>query len=136
MRATARRSGEGYTHEIEIGRHQLVVDEPEEKGGADAGPAPHDLLAASLAGCVAITLEMYAARKGWDLGQVQVHCDFEPPPPGEQPEFDLQILVSGDLAPDQLERLEVIAGKCPVHRMLERGARFTERIVQADPTSS
>ena len=56
--------------------HRLIVDEPEEKGGTDQGPMPAELLAASLASCTAITMEMYAARKEWGLGTVEVAVDF------------------------------------------------------------
>ena len=52
-------------------------DEPEDKGGTDAGPDPPELLALSLASCTAITLEMYADRKGWDLGEVEVEVEGE-----------------------------------------------------------
>ena len=64
----------GYVHDVEIegGRHRLVVDEPLEAGGTDAGPSPTRLLAAGLASCIAITMEMYAKRKQWEIGAVEV----------------------------------------------------------------
>ena len=79
VRVTARRRGEeGFTHDVEIeGGHKLVVDEPAAAGGADLGPKPTLLLASSLAGCTAITMELYAARKGWDLGEVEVDVDVD-----------------------------------------------------------
>ena len=77
MKVVARRL-EGFAHEVEIeGGHTIRVDEPVEKGGADTGPAPTRLVAASLAGCVAVTIEMYAERKGWDVGRVEVEVDVE-----------------------------------------------------------
>ena len=57
---------------MQVREHQLTVDEPLDNGGEDAGPDPQELLAVSLASCTAITMEMYAARKGWDLGHVEV----------------------------------------------------------------
>ncbi len=55
----------------------MIVDEPAEHGGTDTGPRPTRLLAASLAGCIAITVEMYAERKGWEIGELEVDVDME-----------------------------------------------------------
>ncbi len=68
MKVVARRR-EGFAHDVEIeGGHTLRVDEPTAAGGTDTGPSPTRLVAAGLAGCTAITMEMYAERKGWDVG--------------------------------------------------------------------
>jgi putative redox protein len=116
LRATARRR-EGYTHDVEVDGHRLVADEPVEAGGANAGPSPTRLLAASLAACTAITVEMYAARKEWEIGamEVNVDVDYEGPVPSS---FTVTLHVAGGLTEEQLERLRVIAGKCPVHKAL------------------
>ena len=117
MKVVARRT-EGFAHEVEIeGGHTIVVDEPASAGGTDTGPSPTRLLAASLAACTAVTIEMYAERKGWDLGAVEVDVDvaYE----GHAPP-----LLRGHPAParrdrdEQRERLLAIASKCPVHRAL------------------
>ena len=105
------RRRKGYEHEIEIREHRLIADEPEDRGGTDTGPKPTELLAASLASCTAITIEMYANRKEWDLGQVEVTADFTA-------SFKVNIKVPAELDDDQRERTLVIAGKCPVHRAL------------------
>ncbi|MEV9488582.1 OsmC family protein, partial [Klebsiella pneumoniae] len=79
MKATARRaSATGFTHRVGIRNHQLIADEPVEQGGDDEGPSPQELLAASLATCTAVTVEMYAKRKGWDIGPLEVVCDYTP----------------------------------------------------------
>ena len=66
----------GFAHEVDIeGGHTIVVDEPPDAGGTDTGPSPGRLLAASLAACTAVTMEMYAERKGWELGAVEVDVD-------------------------------------------------------------
>jgi uncharacterized OsmC-like protein len=70
-RAVARRRS-GYTHDVEVRGHSLVADETEEDGGDDQGPRPTEMLAVALASCTAITVEMYADRKGWDLDEVEV----------------------------------------------------------------
>ena len=117
MRVVAKRR-EGFAHEVEIeGGHSLASDEPEDAGGTDTGPSPTRLLAASLAACTAITVEMYADRKGWDVGglEVDVETSYEGPVPTH---FDVTLHLPGELEPDQTERLLVIAGKCPVHKAL------------------
>jgi putative redox protein len=120
MRSAAARRRKGYEHEVEIREHRLIVDEPESSGGNDAGPTPTELLAASLATCTAVTIEMYADRKQWELGQVEVSVDWAgEDSTGGSPSFEVKIRVPGKLEDDQRKRLLVIAGKCPVHRALE-----------------
>lgn len=115
--AIARRR-QGFEHEVEVRQHRLIVDETEEDGGGDAGPRPTEMLAVALASCTAITIEMYADRKGWDLGQVEVSVDFETPTADTPPRLAVKIRTPAELSDDQRERLLVIAGKCPVHRTL------------------
>ena len=115
--ALARRR-QGYEHEIEIREHRLIADEPEDKGGGDAGPKPTELLAASLATCTAITLEMYADRKEWELGELEVAVDFTEGGKESPASFRVEIRVPAELDDEQRERLLVIASKCPVHRTL------------------
>ena len=71
MKATTTRAGT-FRQSIKIRDHQLTADEPADQGGEDTGPSPQELLAASLASCTAITMEMYAQRKGWNIGDVEV----------------------------------------------------------------
>jgi putative redox protein len=115
--AVARRR-QGYEHELEIREHRLTADEPEDKGGGDAGPKPTELLAAALASCTAITLEMYADRKEWELGQLEVAVEFTEGGPDAPAAFRVEIKVPAELSDEQRERLLVIASKCPVHRTL------------------
>ncbi len=117
MRVVARRR-EGFRHEVEIeGGHTVVVDEPAEAGGTDTGPRPTRLLAASLAACTAITMEMYAERKGWALDEVEVDVDVEYT--GAVPtSFAVALRLPEGLTEEQRERLLVIAGKCPVHKTI------------------
>jgi putative redox protein len=116
--AVARRR-RGYEHEIEIRQHRLIADEPEEKGGRDQGPKPTELLAASLASCTAITLEMYADRKEWGLGTVEVSVDFSEATTDDPASFEVSITLGAELSEEHQDRLLVIAGKCPVHRALK-----------------
>ena len=76
--SNARRDGGKFEHDIEIREHEMRADEPRSTAATTTGPNPQELLAASLASCTAITMEMYAERKGWDIGDVVVDVDYEP----------------------------------------------------------
>jgi putative redox protein len=128
MRAIAHRQNGRLTHRVEIGDHELTADEPAERGGDDAGPSPQELLAASLASCTAITIEMYADRKGWDIGEVAVDVDYEPAQRGSPTRFAMSVRLPKELPEDQRRRLMQIAAKCPVHRTLEGEVMFDERV--------
>jgi putative redox protein len=127
MKATARRVGT-YRHEIAIRKHELSADEPVEHGGEDAAPSPQELLAASLASCTAITMEMYAERKGWTLPDIEVQVDYQPAERGCPTRFELVMKLPAGLPDEQAERLLTIAAKCPVHRVLEGEVMFSERV--------
>jgi putative redox protein len=128
MKASARRDGESFRHTVRVRDHQLTVDEPLIKGGQDTGPDPQELLAVSLASCTAITMEMYAERKGWDIGRVEVEVEYSPAERGCPTKFELIMRLPEDVPEEQVERLRAIAAKCPVHRALDGEVMFTERI--------
>jgi putative redox protein len=119
MRTAVVRRRDGYEHEIEMRQHRLIIDEPEDKGGTDRGPIPAELLAASLGSCTAITMEMYAARKEWGLGTVEVAVDFTEATVDDPPTFDVRITLGAQLSEENRDRLLTIAGKCPVHKALK-----------------
>lgn len=109
-------AGGPFAQDITVGGHRLRSDEEREKGGEDSGAAPHELLLASLGACTAMTLKVYAERKGWPLTNVRVtvsgtHVDgvFA---------ITRQLAFEGDLDAEQRERLTAIADKCPVHKTL------------------
>ena len=128
MRATARRDDGTFRHTVQVRDHQLTVDEPLEIGGHDTGPDPQELLAVSLASCTAITMEMYATRKGWDIGHVEVSVEYTPAERGCPTKFELVMQLADDVPEEQVERLRVIAAKCPVHRVLDGEVMFQERV--------
>jgi putative redox protein len=128
MRAVARRENGTLRHEVDIRKHRVTADEPEERGGNDSGPSPQELLAASLASCTAITIEMYANRKGWEIGDVVVDVDYEPAQRGSPTKFDMTVRLPKELPEDQRQRLLQIAARCPVHRTLEGEVMFDEKV--------
>ncbi len=135
MKATARRTGT-FTHEIDVREHRLVAAEPKENGGQDAGPDPQELLAASLASCTAVTMEMYADRKGWDVGDLEVVCEYAPAERGCPTRFSLVLRFPAGLSDDQVAKLKIIAAKCPVHRTLDGEVMFDERVERLALASS
>jgi len=124
----------GFTHDIEIeGGHKLVADEPQDAGGADEGPSPIRLVSAALAACTAITVEMYADRKGWDLGDLEVEVEREDDGRGGASSFTVTLRVPKPLTEEQTERILRIASKCPVHRAIagETPVEISDRIESA-----
>lgn len=96
--------------------HQVVSGTSAKNGGNDEGMNPHELLEASLASCTIITVQMYAARKSWNLEstEVVVTTDSE----GAQSHLTRTISFKGDLDEEQRKRLLDIANMCPIHKLL------------------
>jgi putative redox protein len=128
MKATSRRVSGKLKQDVSVRTHNLTADEPKDQGGEDTGPSPQELLAASLASCTAITMEMYADRKGWDIGDVTVDVTYEPAQRGSPTRFVMDVQLSKELPEEQRERLMQIAAKCPVHRTLEGEVMFEETV--------
>jgi putative redox protein len=101
---------------IEIGPHRLLTDVGPASGGEDSGPAPHDLLAAALAACTTLTVNLYARRKGWPLDEVKVAVRHGQE--GEAYALHRTIDYIGALSDEQKARLTEIANHCPVHKTL------------------
>jgi putative redox protein len=127
MKATATRDS-GYRHTVRVRSHDLSIDEPTESGGTDTGPSPQELLVASLASCTAVTMEMYAARKGWDIGGVEIAAEYTPAERGCPTRFRIVMRLPDSLTDEQVEKLRVIAAKCPVHRTLDGEVMFDESV--------
>ncbi|MEC9066385.1 MAG: bifunctional alpha/beta hydrolase/OsmC family protein [Pseudomonadota bacterium] len=125
------RSGHGkFGTEVHTPAHRFVADEPRSYGGEDSGPTPYDLLLAALGTCTAMTMRLYADRKGWPLEGTTIHLsherdheeDCEHALDGEDGQIQAlhrRIVVRGPLDDDQRRRIVAIADKCPVHRTLE-----------------
>jgi putative redox protein len=113
---TARIGKQKYKTDLAFENHLLLADEPESIGGEDLGPTSGTLLKMSLAACTAITLRMYADRKGWDLEEAIVEVDYEKNGTGTL--FQRHIRLVGNLDQEQRTRLMQIANACPVHKTL------------------
>jgi putative redox protein len=116
--ATVRMGETPYAADIRTGAHALVADEPKSAGGGDAGPSPFDLLLSSLGACTAITLRMYAERKQWPPGAIEVRLAYRRR--DEAGEIERVLILEG-LDAGQRARCAEIAEKTPVTRALKRG---------------
>lgn len=119
--ATTTVTGEtGYAQKITAGGHELTSDEPQRRGGTNTGAPPYDLLLASLGACTSITLRMYADRKQWQLGQIDVRLRLLRE--GEDaPRIERKIWVSERVDAEQQAKLLEIADKTPVTRAIAPG---------------
>jgi putative redox protein len=141
--------GPGTLTVADIRSHRLTLDEPEPMGGTDAGPTPLETLLAALGACTAMTLRLYADRKGWDLDTVRVklthretpraEClDCRPSPFERVDRLHRVVELEGNLNDEQIARLREIADRCPVHRVLTRDAAVVTEIhhLEKEPSSA
>jgi putative redox protein len=124
---TARAADGTIAHRLAIGPHTLLTDTSKEAGGDDLGPDPHELLDAALASCTALTLMLYARRKGWALTGVEAEVSHDEHDGVYRMRRDIRL--AGDLAPDARARLLEIANKCPVHRTLSGRFDIASRLI-------
>lgn len=122
--ATIVSSGTDYAHRIEMGGHLLISDEPTALGGQGKGPAPFDLYLASLASCTAITLRMYAQKKGWELGELRARLTLSRDA-DDKLHVHRELWIGGTLDETQWQRLLDVAAKTPVTRVMREGATIT-----------
>jgi putative redox protein len=117
-------SADGLAVDAEIGAHRIRLDEPLGLGGTDTGPEPPETLLAALGACEAITMKMYARRKGWPLRHVQVRLTASTI--DRVYVIRRHLVMEGDLDDAQRARLREIAGRCPVHRILDNDVRIED----------
>jgi putative redox protein len=130
MTASARSTGGTLRHEIDVnGRHTLITDEPETLGGADSGPAPHELLPAMLAACVSTMIVLYGRSRDWSMEGVRVDIEYDTDPSPRQ--VRIEIHLPDGFTESQIKRLRRVADTCPVKRALQAGFTFEEQIVFA-----
>lgn len=129
-----------YHTDITAGGHTLVSDEPESVGGTDDGPDPYALLLSAIGACKAITVRMYADRKGWPLDRLELDlshqrqhakdcedCEHED---GIISVIECTLTAQGDLTDEQRARLAEIADKCPVHKTITGANHIRTKLAQ------
>jgi putative redox protein len=135
---TARNEVGGYRTDVAVRGHIFVVDEPLTAGGTDVGPTPYDYLLGALGACTAMTVRMYANRKGWALDDVVVRMRETPSYASDCEKCEMQAVgirrierrveLNGRLTDDQRERLLAIADRCPIKQTLERGLQIAPAV--------
>lgn len=119
---------DGRRVDVEAEGRRTVVDLSTALQGPGEHPNPDETLLAALGGCTLITLHLYAARKGWDLGAIKVRVTMDVPG-GDAPAHIVQTVQLGEgLDAEQRERLEQIAGRCPIHKLLAGPKTFEDRL--------
>jgi putative redox protein len=120
---------QNYTTLVSDSHHTLTVDEPYDKGGMDEGLTPKQLLASSLASCMAITLKMYSDRKEWTPDTIEVKVNHNNIYDTEDPHLIAHVKIVGKLDEKQRARMHVIAQKCPIHKLLHKTLRIETHLV-------
>ncbi|HET6397567.1 MAG TPA: OsmC family protein [Pseudoxanthomonas sp.] len=113
-----------YLHTVSVGGREFAVDEPPALGGGGQGAAPYDLYLAALAACTAITLRMYAERKGWELGRLRAELHMHRAADGRM-HIHRRLHASGSLDEAQWRRLLEVVENTPVTRTMREGATIT-----------
>jgi putative redox protein len=127
-------------NEVTYGDGQLLItDEPKGVGGDGAGPDPYTLVLAALGSCISMTATLYARRKQWPLERVTVRlrtqrvhakdcAECTKSTEGFVHRIQRQVTFEGQLSEEQQTRLQEIAHKCPVHKMLTSEIVITDLI--------
>ena len=110
--------------DLRAGGHILAADEPTANGGGDSGPSPFGLLLSGLAACTAMTLRMYAERKGWTLTAIEVDVRYNLAD-NDDASIERTITMPADLPTEQRDRLADIAERTPVTLAVRRGTPIT-----------
>ncbi|HWX00623.1 OsmC family protein [Collimonas sp.] len=122
-------SASGFVQQIQARSHQLRADEPLDNGGTDSGPAPYELLLAGLAACTSLTLRMYADRKQWELGLIDVRLRFSRDEQGRE-KIDRTVAFGAALSEVQIGRLAEICEKTPVTKTIRQGTPIATTLQQ------
>ena len=120
-----------YRQSIRCGNHEMLADERPARGGTDAGPMPFEYLLSGLGACTSITLRMYAERKSWNIGNVDVSLTLHQDKGGTRT-IDRRVTVSGELTAEQREKLAEICEKTPVTLAVKSGVGITTTLARAD----
>lgn len=129
LTSTVNLTNRNYLAEAKMRNHFAVIDEPVDMGGDDNGPTPVEYLLTAIGGCVSITLRMYAERKGWDLGNITVNVKQITTSDNEKKLVE-EISFENEVTDEQRKKLLIIAGKCPVAKMVKGETNIESKITE------
>ena len=130
---------DGFTTQMKVGNHIMIADEPTSYGGNDFGPSPYELVSAGLSACTAMTIQMYAKRKGWLINNVEVHTSYDKTHAEDCENcdensakidtFNREVKLDSNLDEKQIKRILQIADKCPVHKTLHSETQVLTNLI-------
>ncbi|MEL6405731.1 MAG: OsmC family protein [Chloroflexota bacterium] len=136
----------GLQATIQTANHVIYADEPIDDGGTDTGPSPTEMAMGALGACIAMTMRLYAERKGWALEGVEIELSFErfsgkdyEGHAGDDRyvhEIRKAITLHGPLTDEQRNRIKEIGAKCPVHRLIATPSYFVDQAIAEDQAES
>jgi len=112
-------TADGLRQRIDLAGFTIHADASIAAGGSGSAPGPHDLFDASLAACKALTLMLYARRKGWPLDHVDVTLSSDASEEREgKYKLDVTLTLHGALDDTMRTQLLAVAQKCPIHKLM------------------
>jgi putative redox protein len=137
-------ASESMKTDIQAGDHTLIGDEPESEGGTNQGPAPVKMALGALASCTSMTVKLYIQHKGWEVGDIETDVYYDISLIKDKDKLSEEerkyvvnsrlrkirkvVKVDGDFDDDQLKRIRIIAGKCPVNLMMTGSCLITDEV--------
>jgi putative redox protein len=118
-----------YRVVLTAGKNTIIADEPASNGGGDEGMSPHEILASALGACTCATVRMYADRKGMSLDGLHVTVLLMRDNDNNTTNISRDITLTGDLNPEDREKLIAIANKCPVHKTLTNPISIETKLI-------
>lgn len=101
---------------------------------------PYGMLLTSLGACTAIVLHTYARNHGVDLQEVELRLSYERIFADDCQDCEAideyreqiveEIRLTGNLTPQERQKLLLIARHCPVHKMLHQGIEVVSRLAE------
>ena len=122
-----------YLTQVITENHTFLVDEPEKNGGGNKAPHPRAYLLGALSACTAVTMRMYAERKGWETGQIRVSSQLREKIDQKGQigfQVDKEVVFEKELPAEQVERLLQVGEKCPVSQLLKAEVRMTSKATE------
>ena len=101
---------------------------------------PYGMLLAGLGSCTAIVLHTYAQHHGVGLREVELRLQYERVFADDcedceeieeyREQIETEIVLTGELTPEERRRLFVVSRHCPIHKILKQGIEVQSRLAE------